>query len=327
MIVGDVKEKQNDIACKCIVCGDSAKNASSKRMHLYTKESYEDRGIVRCFNGDCEYSASLYTFIKEYSPSLLSGYIAETGNKSLETLENEEMVVMRSKKVTPKVVKGKDLFEVPTEFLELNSNGNLAHKYLEQERGLDYEPEKYGKWYYCNDKLMVGGKEIYLKNKIIIPLYEDGSFDKYYGFYSRSLDQKFFHTFIPDNNSGYKIWNWCNIDRTKPVYIFEAIFDAISSGLDNCIAILGSSIDKSRIRELNEPIFVYDCDKTGIIKSKKMAEKHKVFIWPSSLKTRFGEKLDLNMLLKKGVTKEQLSQMIIKHTYSGVEAIVKLELG
>ena len=38
-----------------------------------------------------------------------------------------------------------------------------------------------------------------------------------------------------DKNIGYKIWDWFNANKEKEVFVFEAIFDAVSSNLKNVI--------------------------------------------------------------------------------------------
>ena len=72
-----------------------------------------------------------------------------------------------------------------------------------------------------------------INDYLVIPLYCN---NKMYGFYSRSMNEHKFYTYIPDKNTGFKVWNLYNIDTTKPVYVFEGIFDALSAyqcGLTN----------------------------------------------------------------------------------------------
>ena len=59
-----------------------------------------------------------------------------------------------------------------------------------------------------------------------------------YGFYSRSIENKLFYTYMNYKNICYKICNWFNINKELPVFIYESIFDAISGGLSNSIALL-----------------------------------------------------------------------------------------
>jgi len=155
-----------------------------------------------------------------------------------------------------------------------------------------------------------------ITNAIVIPLYHKSEM---YGFYSRSIHEKTFFTHMNDANIGYKIWNWFNVDKTKPVFIFEGIFDAISSGLPNVIAAIGAKIPDDRIKELDNPVFVYDNDKTGLLNSLAMSKLgHKVYIQPNNLKQK-----DMNAL--KTETQLNVSDVIESNIYIGIMAEIRIK--
>jgi hypothetical protein len=161
-------------------------------------------------------------------------------------------------------------------------------------------------------------KTVNLENYIVIPLLENG---EWYGFYSRNITTKTFHTFIPKENTGYKLWNWFNINKKDTVYIFEAIFNAMSTSLQS-IACLGSDIDSERLTELSKPIFCFDNDETGRLKSKKYAKLGcPVLIYPDEVKEK-----DINDLLKNGWTVNQIDELIVNNIYTGMLALTKLTL-
>jgi len=121
-------------------------------------------------------------------------------------------------------------------------------------------------------------------------------------------------------NIGYKIWNWFNIDKSKPVYIFEGIFDALSLGYNNVIAAIGATIPIERIKELKEPIFVSDNDKTGVLNSIKYSNLgHKVYIQPSKYREKDLNQLKLN---NRGL---DLKKIVDENLFSGMMAEIRLK--
>jgi hypothetical protein len=189
-----------------------------------------------------------------------------------------------------------------------------ALEYLEN-RGIKYDKSLYGKWFFGYQDLMIGDIMYKITDSIVIPLYYEGEM---YGFYSRSIVGKDFSTYMQDCNFGFKVWNWFNVDKSKPVYIFEAIYDAISSGLPNCIALLGANIPSERLKELKEPVFVLDNDKSGFINSLEHCKKHKVYVQPSL----YPEK-DMNALMLGHEI--NIPNLVKSNLFTGIMAKIKIE--
>jgi DNA primase len=83
---------------------------------------------------------------------------------------------------------------------------------------------------------------------------------------------------------------------------------------------MGSDIPEERLKELRDVVFVFDNDKTGIEKSIKYAKLgHKVVIYPKDIQEK-----DVNDLLKKGWSKDDLTELIKANTFQGFEAVIKL---
>lgn len=307
MIVNEVgTETPMDIAAKCIVCGDSHKNPNKKRLHLYTKTGY-DGDVVSCFN--CGYSSSVYKFIENYNPSLLSSYKSEMGWGKVQKLK--EPLKIRAVKREKEVYS----FEKPKNIIPIQKS-KKALQYLIKRK---IKPSE--QWYVSLGVLEEINSDINLEDFLIIPLLdEDG---EWYGFYSRSLNIKYFYTYLPDINQGYKIWNFYNINKKCPVYIFESIMDALSTSLSTSeiISCLGADINDDRLQELEEPIFVFDNDKTGKEKSIKYAEKgYKVVVWPKEIKQK-----DCNEM-RATMSKETITEIIKDNTLEGFNAKMKLLL-
>jgi len=195
-----------------------------------------------------------------------------------------------------------------------------AKEYLNQ-RGLEPQED----WEYSpkgNEIVFNGAKQV-LSEYIIIPLTKDGL---WYGFQALAWKQKRFFVYMVTGNSGFKAWNFYNIDKEKPVYIFESIYDALSSGLDNVIAQLGANLGEDRLKELKEPIFCLDnqrVDQKSHEETIKYLERgYKCFIWPEG-----SEKFkDTNDLRKIKVPYEKISSMILKNINSGMMGTLKMKM-
>lgn len=308
------KHRDNTYNARCDVCGDSQKNKNKKRLYLYTKDSYKGDS-VKCQN--CGYSKPFYTYLKNYHPDLAPGYRSEMGFTTISNLKSDAVVIKEVKKTNTLYT-----FEKPPEFK--HPNKQIA-EYLKS-RGFDKEILQYHlfrgvQFYLSEGNVKLGDKNVNLKNFIIIPLLEN---NKWYGFYSRSLVSKTFYTYLPEQNTGYRIWNWFNVNKKDKVYIFEAIFNAMSTTFQS-IACLGSDINDAQLKQLSHPIFVFDNDRTGVEKALKYANKgYSVFVWPDEIKTK--DISDVNDLLREGWCVEDIDNLITNNIFSGVLAITKLTL-
>jgi len=307
------KESNVDISAKCPVCGDSS-SKNSKRLHLYVKNGTT---LVHCFNGDCTVNNNMYNFLRIYFPDLLHSYRREKFNVDMYNLMKPESTEYSTKQISIERKKPQT-FNYLDKWLVESKIEPLTDECYEFLFKRNIEPQS--GWYFCSSDLTIDGIYYKTKNSIMIPLMLDGLM---YGFYSRNITEKFFATFIPSVNNGFKIWNYFNIDLDIPVYIFEGIFDALSSGKKNCIALMGSTITQERLDEIKQPIFCFDNDKTGLIQSYKYLEQSPqagVFIFPEEIQQK-----DLNELLKIK-SREEISTLINNCTYFGLTAKIKLKM-
>lgn len=313
------KETSIDITARCPVCGDSRSNKRMKRLHLYIKNNVTN---VNCFNGECaSHNKTVYGFLLDFFPALLSQYKRERFTDTLEKLARGETddVFASIKKVLVVPVIQEQKKEVLVQdlssfFMGINDVPECI-QYLSN-RGINYNESKYGKWYFGFQDLTIGGILYKTTNAVVIPLYYEGIM---YGFYSRNIYEKTFYTYNNSVNIGYKLWNWFNVDKNKQVYIFEGIFDAISSGLDNVIALMGAKLPNDRLKELKQPVFVLDNDKSGFINSLQYCKSAPVYIQP----TKYIEK-DMNNLMLK-YPELNLAELITSNLYSGIGAEVRIK--
>jgi hypothetical protein len=309
------KESDVDITARCPVCGDSRSNKRAKRLHLYIKNGITN---VNCFNGDCPaHNKTMYSFLRDFFPALIGQYKKEQFGHTVEKLARGETddVFGQFKKVEEKK-ESEVLVHDLTPYLRDIAEVPQALAYLEG-RGFKYKESRYGKWYYGYQDLKIGETLYKITDALVIPLYYDGQM---YGFYSRNIHNKTFYTYMHDANIGYKVWNWFNIKKDQPVFIYEGIFDAIAGGLPNSIALMGAKLPEERLKELKYPVFVLDNDKTGMINSIDYARRgHQVYIQPD----KYREK-DMNDLLMNHEGLD-VSLMIQQNLYRGIAAEVRLK--
>jgi hypothetical protein len=312
-----------DISARCPICSSDDRWKRSRRLHLYTKNGITN---INCFSGDCSArNKTMYSFLRDLFPSLLTQYKKDNFSNTMESLakggDGDVFSSFKTEKLEDKP-KPEILVDKPKEvvtqdlspFMTNISEVPRALEYLEN-RGIKYDKSLYGKWCFGYQDLMIGDIMYKITDSIVIPLYYEGEM---YGFYSRSIVGKDFSTYMQDCNFGFKVWNWFNVDKSKPVYIFEAIYDAISSGLPNCIALLGANIPSERLKELKEPVFVLDNDKSGFINSLEHCKKHKVYVQP----ILYPEK-DMNALMLNHDI--NIPNLVKSNLFTGIMAKIKIE--
>lgn len=332
----------NDIAVRCPHCSANPRWKNTKRLHLYEKNGVTN---INCFTGDCPVkNKSVFSYLRDYHPTLLEGYKRETFTDKMQDLVDNkksgdsgvDVFAAFAKKKEPKESLKEELLLESVELVEVEPPVNTfdlseyfftldehidGQKYVEG-RGFDFKliQEKFGKMYVGKMDLELNDKPYPLLDSVIIPLY--ASTNVMYGFYSRKIHVKDFYTFNPDNNIGYKVWNFFNIDKEKDAYIFEGIFDAISfavsSGNYNVIATMGAQLNQDRLNELKSPIFVLDNDISGFKNGLNYVRQGKrVFIQPKSIPYK-----DMNIMFQKGIN---CGELVTSNIFSGIFAEIELK--
>jgi hypothetical protein len=297
------KISNNQIQIGCPICEEGKSKGRKQRCYLYY---YGDNLMVHCFN--CGIHHHFNKYLKQYFPDLYKQYLLDSGIFKVPHFKSVE---------EPKELK---LFKI--EDLKLNffpiteSKRGMAYLY---QRGID---PKYFKFFYYTKKYKNLGEGI------IIPFWFNDK--KIYGFQFRNIDKKIFNIYLPEQNKGYKIYNY--FTEAKKVYVFESVFDLYSNDIDlkQKISAFGSDVDPEKLKKFKEVIFCFDNDETGYKKAKKYADLgYKVFIWPDDIPYKdFNEILQIG--IKKGINPKKLrhkiTKLIEKNTYEPFEAIIKLKL-
>lgn len=313
------KETSVDISARCPVCGDSRSHKNKKRLHLYIKNTVTN---VNCFNGSCPaQNKTMYSFLRDFFPALLAQYKRENFGTTLEKIAQgdvfEQFKPQSTDEPSPEVEdKPEVLVHDLSPYMTPIESHQPALDYLAR-RGYIYNELNYGKWYYGHQDLKIGEVLYRITGSVVIPLYYKGQM---YGFYSRNIENKTFYTYMHDANIGYKIAFWFGIDKDKPVYIYEGIFDAVAGGLKNSIALMGAKLPDERLSELKEPVFVLDNDRTGLTNSLNYAKRgYSVYIQPD----KYPEK-DMNDLKLRNPDLNP-SELITSNIFKGISAEVRIK--
>lgn len=337
MAVGGDRIKQEtptDITARCPICGDSKYSKSKARLHLYEKNGVT---LVNCFNECSVNNITMERFLRDFYPALLTSYKDEKGSNTLANLKN---FMKGTNDITKTVSSGLGDFDLDSfdtgkpadtndevELLGVGKNPpvlfDLTSNFIRDDariseycasRSITYNPE--WKWLVGRD-ITIDGKRFPINDYIVIPLY-CGS--KMYGFYSRSMKEHEFRTYIPDRNSGFKVWNLYNIDMNKPIYVFEGIFDALSAykcGITNVVACLGATPPFDLLRNL-DLVFCLDNDRTGYLNSIKYLKMgYKALVYPDNINCK-----DTNEMLKNNVN---IKDLIMNNVGSGILSLIKIQ--
>ncbi|RTH89734.1 hypothetical protein C3I33_08235 [Campylobacter jejuni] len=187
----------------------------------------------------------------------------------------------------------------------LDTNTSKQIEFLKS-RGFNDDTINFLDFYNGTKSFNLNGVYYGIKDYLVIPFSKDSN---YYGFYARSLTEKRFINFTLNQN--YGVWNLFNVDLNKPVFIFEAILDALSFRqiyrTNQIIALNTSTIAKNVLDLIKCPFFCLDNDKVGIekmIKYNSIPNSHFI-CYPNDLTQKdFNEMLQNNikieLVFKKG---------------------------
>lgn len=334
LVVGRLKkETPHDCATNCISCGDK-----KSRLHLYKNEGM-DQALVHCYNAGCvfdEQQMGMVNFLKETNPSLLPQYKKERFKGNIEKITQDEsrslndiLAQVTSKTEGPKEIPKKEERCEPAETpKKTGANPPLPKLFTDMmpyakdcKEAVDYingrKLEVADNWLFSRERFIkIFDKDYFVEDFLMIPLFQNG---KLRGFYTRSINEKRFSTIVFPK--GEKYWASDSFNPDETVYIFEGIMDALSSGLDNTVAMLSADLPQELLEELKDPVFCLDNDETGVKKALKYNKLgYKTFVWPEGLSK------DLNEILKEGGTKEENKKMLLDNIFQGVPAVVRLNL-
>lgn len=286
--------------CRCRICGDSQKNKTKARGYFYSKNNNTN---YKCHN--CGINISFNNYLKQLDPALHEQYILEKYKKGV---TGKNFVVN-----TPKFENPKPVFKAKLN-LPRASEAEITRSYLES-RNIDpqkfYYAKEFKSWVNSIKPTFNKRALYYEEERLIIPLYYQ---KELIGFQGRTLGSSTikYITIMLDENAP-KVYNYDDIDNTKPVYILEGPFD--SYFVDNSIAMCGADVDLKKLN-ISQPIYIYDNEPRNkeILgrMEKTISQNLPIVIWPKNIKQK-----DVNLMILAGLN---VNQIIQDNIYTGLLA-------
>lgn len=308
--------------CRCPVCGDSQKSNKLARFYFYNK-----KGQLNVFCHNCNYSHSFWTFMKDVCPNEFDEYKRDQMRSKLETFKSPSKALniglnkttvgqnKPSQKASGKTLKGiRPITSLPFDHPAIAYLESRGFTYREMNRLLFANNfKKTAESISCEELSENFPKD----QRIVIPFYDtEGNIEMIQG---RALDNSSLrYISIKTDPAVDKIYGKYEVDRNETVYCVEGPFDSLF--VDNCLATCDSNLTRA-----DADVYIFDNQPRSkeIVKlmSDAIAQNKQIVIWPTSP----NGKQDINDMIKLGVTREELMDVIRSRTFSGLKA--KLEFG
>jgi len=302
---------------RCPHCGDSKKNKTKARAYFYR---VKNDMFFKCHN--CGEGQSLANFIKFIDPKLHDQYLLERYKGSAPSTQKPKLNFDFKPQFDDKETKANLLDEL-TKVSELSEN----HPVLEYVQDRKIPEEHYDKLYLC-DKFMEFVNKVkpqtfpFIKQdhpRLIIPFYDyDG---KLFAFQGRAFgkEQPKYLT-IKLKESKRKIYGLERVNLQLPINIVEGPIDSLF--IDNCLAMGGADMFFDRV-PAEQITYIFDNEprnKEIIKRMYDVIEKDfNIVIWPEHIQSK-----DVNDMIKSGMSKEEVSDIISTNTFAKLEALTKL---
>ena len=285
-------------------------NDRKKRAYILVDNGTKGYSTVYCHN--CGLSTTVGRFIEMTSPAVYEEYRAAERKEYIENLKQGKIAQKKENAVKTinsmvDVTHNLKLFKFNEKYFHPASSNKDCIAYAKRRK----IPDEIFKNLLYNDH-----PDAPWSNMLIFP-FRKGEF--VYGFQGRTIDgMKRFHTF--SKNESFKIYNIFNVDLAKPVYIFEAIIDSFYK--KNSVAMCGADLSEQVQKMIEQPVYVFDFDKTGVDKAIKYASAgKKVFVCPQELR----QFKDFNAAICAGVQPDTLERSVLENTFSGLSAVTRLK--
>jgi len=297
---------------RCPHCGDSKKSKTKARAYLYR---VKNDMFFKCHN--CGEGQNLANFIKHIDPKMYEEYLLERYKKSAPATPKPTF------EFEPVKFKDQTILDDLKTIEDLPEN-HPARLYCDNRK----IPKKYFDILYLCDKFMTLVNKVkpntYKVTKdhprLIIPFFDTTG--KLFAFQGRAFgnEQPKYLTIKLDEGK-QKVYGLERINFQEQVYITEGPIDSLF--IDNCLAAGGADLFlKNKIP--NEQItYIFDNEprnKEIVNRMYNVIEKdYNVVIWPDDIQLK-----DVNDIIKSGVSKKQLKEIISINTHRKLSAMTKL---
>lgn len=312
---------------KCVICGDSQKSKTKKRGWILEKDNH---GLYYCHN--CGLSTSLSRFIKMIDENLYNEYIIDFKlENSFTTRSKAPATNIKSKPLDtlqerhPQYTKGSSPLLKIKKVSSLPAN-HPVKKYV-AERKIPFN--KHYKLYYAPKfnawvNTMIPGKlpTDHDEPRLVIPFVDASG--NLFGFAGRAFSKNSLrYITIMLTEAMPKIFGLDEVDFSKKYFVVEGQIDSLF--LSNTVAMAGADGNVSGLDNIENAVFVFDNEprnKEIVARMQKVLERgQKVCIWPDHLTFK-----DVNDMVIGGMNPAEVSLMIDKNTYSGLEGRLALTM-
>jgi len=303
---------------RCPICGDSDRDKRKARLYFYEK-----KGQLNCFCHNCGYSHTFFTFMKDAFSSEFDAYKKDQMLTRFESpskrFKKQPDGYHRPKKKPSQVV-AKKCLDGTKPIMGLPDD-HAAAQYLKS-RGFGPTEFKRLLW---SDDFFVTASDLSSEpladkfphdGRIVIPFYDTkGNVEMIQG---RSLSNKGLRYISIKVDPGVdKIFGKYELDPKKTSYCVEGPFDSLF--VENCLATCDANLSRS-----NADVLIWDNQprSSEIVKYMESAidQGRKLVVWPTSP----DEKQDINDMIKLGLTRKDLMNIISQCTVSGPKAKLAL---
>lgn len=220
---------------RCPICGDSKKSRSKKRGYILKK-----RKPYMYFCHNCFYKKTVVQWMKEYYPHNYKDYFKELLNKNEKPLPKIK---------NPKKRKRNPEKENTKYFVPINKGMTpIFAKAIRLCIDRKIPEEVWSKWFVATDGMY--------KNRLIIPFFDNNN--KIYYYQGRALYDYMEPKYLSRAGDYISIYNFYNVDRTKPVIILEGPLDSVF--VENSVAVTGVKIEDKNLKVFKQKRFLIDLD-------------------------------------------------------------------
>lgn len=313
------KVKTDTFNCRCPICGDSKKSAKAARFYFYAK-----KGKLNAFCHNCGYSHSFFVFMKDAFPSHFEEYKRETlfdAFKQSQAPRQSQQPILEQAVTVSKGIAFDDFKRMTTCIADL-SDTHFAKQFLVDRA---FSEKELRRLYFVSDFKMLASvmnaeaseKLIDGEPRVVIPFVTRvGYVEMMQGRDLLGKNAKVKYLSIKAHDDVDKIYGLYELDDNRTSYCVEGPLDSLF--VDNCVA----SCDANLTR-VKADVYIWDCQARNKEVCRYMEEAIEagkaVVIWPFAA----SKKLDINDMIKAGVSREQLMKTIRDNTFSGLTAKVK----
>jgi DNA primase len=309
------QKKENLYNFRCPLCGDSQKNKVKARGYIYEKKN---NYFFMCHN--CGASTSFYNFLEKVDTTLLKEYALERykhdESRNISNTKPDFSGFKTEKPIFKKSLGIPSIASLPT--------GHFARDYVGHRKIPD---RAFDSLYFADDfKAFVDslgfnqlGQERLIEGdkRLVIPFYDRDK--NLIAFQGRALgESKLRYITMKLDVDSYKVFGLDRIDMEQPIYVTEGPIDSLF--IKNAVATADSNLTSiTKVLPKDGVVLIYDNEPRNkeIVKQMEKAidDHYKVVIWPEMIQSK-----DINDMILYGFTKEEIQDIIEKHTYLNLRA-------